>query len=471
MSLKDYKYVDSGKKHTIVEHRGEKFLVAHEGLDKATLQKVQQFAQGGVVEEAPEEEVPVASSSGGTNLNFDDQGGDLPPTVITAPAPQEAPQQQQASPAQLPSSMAKAFETQKQAIGAESKALQGQNTAASAVFDQAKQGFDQLQLNYANNLKSIQDERQTLQQKFDSQEIHHASVYENKSTGGQIAAALGLVLGGIGSGLTGGPNQALELVKKRLDQDFEAQLKNLGKTQNLLTMNYQKEGDLAKATLVTKDMQLTSLKSQLDSVMARTQNPVIAANAQKARSIIDVEQAQMGAQLAMLNSQVRAEGGFTPQGQQNPMLGLNDKFSERTVKVPGGSYQAYTKDDAEHVKTVQDMHEELSANVNKLKQLGPEALIPGSGQYKEAQSIMGRLKSQVPQFQNSLGKNARMTDTEVKLAEEQLGNPKNWGDFFNGAVKNNALLDDADRSLEVTKHSRLKGYRGSVQSGSKKGFQ
>src|SRR5712664_540446 len=64
----------------------------------------------------------------------------------------------------------------------------------------------------------------------------------SRNIGQKISAALGIALGGFGAALTGGPNQALGIIQKYIDQDIDAQKANLGKKQtdysNLLQQGY-----------------------------------------------------------------------------------------------------------------------------------------------------------------------------------------------------------------------------------------
>jgi len=107
----------------------------------------------------------------------------------------------------------------------------------------------------------------------------------NMSTFGKVATALGLILGGIGQGMTGGKeNLALRMLEKSIDNDLDAQREELGKKNNLLTAYYRMYGDIQQARAAAKatalqvvQMQAHAISEQSRSQQALKQNELLQA--------------------------------------------------------------------------------------------------------------------------------------------------------------------------------------------------
>jgi hypothetical protein len=63
------------------------------------------------------------------------------------------------------------------------------------------------------------------------------SLFAKKDTLGKIGTIFGLLVGGIGSGITGQPNAMLEMMNKQISNDLETQQQSAGNAQNLLKIN------------------------------------------------------------------------------------------------------------------------------------------------------------------------------------------------------------------------------------------
>lgn len=92
------------------------------------------------------------------------------------------------------------------------------------------------------------------------------------STGKRILTTIGLILGGIGAGQTGGPNMALQYLNSQIDRDIEGQKAELGKKQSLLAANMQQFGQMHEAMAMTKANMLDMAKLQLEKASAGTNN-------------------------------------------------------------------------------------------------------------------------------------------------------------------------------------------------------
>jgi hypothetical protein len=142
--------------------------------------------------------------------------------------------------------------------------------------------------------------------------------WADKSTGSKIAAAIGIVLSGIGSGITRSPNAALQIINSGIDRDINAQLANLSNKQTLLSQNLARTRDLQQAKALTF--------AQLSTIAA--------AKANQASALAMAPEAQ--AKGAMLQGQLLQQAGQAHMGMAanqammslaNNSGGLNDTDS------------------------------------------------------------------------------------------------------------------------------------------------
>jgi hypothetical protein len=132
------------------------------------------------------------------------------------------------------------------------------------------------------------------------------------STGGKIMSAIGLVLGGAGAGLTGGPNQAQAMITNFINQDIDAQKANLGRVNSLLAHNLQQQGNLRAATAITRSQILDLTANQIQRAAAAQGGALAQANAQIAIGPLLQQRDMNRAFAAMLNTG-RAAGNSDPQ--------------------------------------------------------------------------------------------------------------------------------------------------------------
>lgn len=107
---------------------------------------------------------------------------------------------------------------------------------------------------YGNNYTDLETERQGFQKDLANQVIDPNKYLHDMSTGGKIATAIGLILGGIGGGLTHQENPALKFLNAQIDRDIKGQEMDLGRKHNLLSANLHQFGNLRDATDMTRVM-------------------------------------------------------------------------------------------------------------------------------------------------------------------------------------------------------------------------
>lgn len=165
--------------------------------------------------------------------------------------------------------------------------LQGERNVAAKMaaqnFDTANREHAALQeqiTHYNKDIAEASQERDHFIQDLKDAHIDPNHLWASKSTASKISTGIGLILGGIGGGLTGQENPALKFLNQNIDRDVDAQRAELGKKNNLLAANLQKFGNIRDAMAMTRinlkdsallEMQKTAAKLGGDAAKARFQ--------------------------------------------------------------------------------------------------------------------------------------------------------------------------------------------------------
>jgi hypothetical protein len=186
----------------------------------------------------------------------------------------------------------KANQQQSEAHAAMAKA---QEAMFNTLADQAKRTQQSLQTQIASNqeyMKAREAGGQQLFQEIMNKQIDPRHFFELKDEKGngtgkedtwlKIRAGIGMLFSGIGSGLTGQPNLAYQIIDKAIERDIDAQKTNLHKMENAYSYYLaQTHQDLAARQLVKADL-LTAAASEAASLEAQGKAAMAGPNAQLA---------------------------------------------------------------------------------------------------------------------------------------------------------------------------------------------
>lgn len=302
LDLSKFKKVKADEKSSTLRHPdGHEIKVAHKGINHKMLKdlhKMPMMAEGGDVkkEEEPGFFQGLANKANelGTGLmglvssapNIADtppaeasvMSTQVPTTATMAPAvspeAQAAPPPQQFKPQQVQPiqkqpekpAMEQIAQGKKEAgvsaLGSvtkeeEAQAALGRHQAATqkAQASQAEKNIADAQefestynSEYQKGMKSLDDAKQA----FAETKLNPNHWQESLTTGAKVTNAIALFLGGISSGLAGGPNPALRFINDQIDRDVKAQEKEIGKKATLLEANYKQFGDWQQAKQMTR---------------------------------------------------------------------------------------------------------------------------------------------------------------------------------------------------------------------------
>jgi len=296
------------------------------------------------------------------------------------------------------------------------KIASAQDLLASGLQQKTDAIMQQYKDNVARGESLFQEWRQSVAA-AGQQNLNFNRFFADKSTGQKILGAIGVALGGLGSGFTGQANQALGILNGAIQRDVEQQRAQLaqkqwvaGQNEGMLNYFMRKTNDDLSAGILTiatyKDVaaaQIQAASDRLLSGVAKSRAETLAQQVrmQAAQGYQEAQQRQI--QIAMERMQYEYYQSFMGQGAGgggrenveylpgsaeppmfNPMLGMKwDEYrkdlNERMVDFPelsdpatGKQVRAWAHDgeEARQIKRADNTFAELERNVNILNNLG-----------------------------------------------------------------------------------------------------
>jgi hypothetical protein len=381
--------------------------IAKEHLHHGTVQKIKQhFAEGG---EVPSElgrgydsvtdlplggfpmppgavdtefstgaPLPDAPSSPDASMSMAPAQG-VPPGIARPDDAPPPPQAQMAPQTPLPGvsgEFNRGLQEELSGIKGQGEAAQTQAKAEAAAYDQRQQGLQKMGQEFDRQMAAHTARVQALQSDILNGKLDPNRLWNSRSTGQKITAALGMILGGAGSAVAGQPNYALEVIEKSIDRDIDSQKVELGKKESLLGMYMQQGHQLMTAHQMAKADYLDMTAAQLQKAAAQGAGDKAVAVAhqlagaahmqadqmrrnatlqglqiQQQSMAVNFQRAQLGAMQGLLGG---ASSGGTNLDPRAEML-LPEEMRGRIVRLGDGSAAlARTSKDAEEVKKTQE---------------------------------------------------------------------------------------------------------------------
>lgn len=327
----------------------------------------------------------------------------------------------------------------------EMEAAQGE--AAKTAGEKAKAEYGLLQ----DSMRQRQELAQQWQQRWEANQAKADQVAEQVAQSeinpdrywqshSRATSAIALILGGIGAGLTHGPNQALEMIDKGIDRDIEAQKASLGKQQNLLSHYMQQGHSIQEARqLATADL-LDVTRGQLQANAAKFAGPEAqnsAANAigelkakaaqarqdafaktqeAQARALeMKIKQQELGLAATSRPVQIAAESGRMVPDELGVLLD-----PKRKVRVPGGWALASDEKGKAAVDEARIAHSDYESALKEIEDLKGQTSLPGSALRARGELALQHFTaaSKALAGASGLGRGA-----EESQMEEAMGNP------------------------------------------------
>ena len=265
------------------------------------------------------------------------------------------------------------------------------------ILDQLQNDRERIQKNYDN----LQDEITRSQEEFNK--LPQENAFQKASTGNKILAVIGAALGGIGQGLAGGSNTAMDMINKIIDQDFENQRFN--QEQKNKKLNY---------ALNLYDRQLRNIEKSTQNAFTIEKIKTMRAQAQK--GILD-----------NIKQQIKAKGLADPRGVTRIELeSTYSKDRDRAVKFPDGNYRF-----ASSAKRVNQLQKDMPAleqtitGVDRLIEIldSNEGILPKEISPTARAEAKALQKSLVGLNRIALFGGGPLTEAEQKLASDIIADP------------------------------------------------
>jgi hypothetical protein len=255
-------------------------------------------------------------------------------------------------------------------------------------------------------------------------------VWNNKTTGGQIATAIGLVLGGFNP--TARPNAAMEFFQKQIDNDIKAQELDLNNKHSLLNAYYHQYGNLKDATDMTRLTQAAIIADKLNTAAANATSPIAAARAKQQAADIQMQMAPLANSMAMrrtLMSVTSGQGaGSNEKAQSDPAQFIPflvpKEHQEATYKEVSRAQD--TRKVADSALKNYDAVAEKMRSMGGLGRAGVAAYSPAELHTLQAElgTTVGDMEGSVREMAMNNVKGAYMpqpTDTDARLAARRKG--------------------------------------------------
>lgn len=227
-----------------------------------------------------------------------------------------------------------------QAIGKaeEASALGKISDATQAAQHEEAGNAAEANRQFQNRFRALDLERSGALQDINDHMINSEKHWQDHS---KTASTIGLILGGMGAGITGGPNQALQYLQSQISNNIDAQKSNMGARKTLLEANLAQFGNINNAEDMTRVMLNDIAAHKIGEAAAKFGGPLAASRAAQAIGVLHSQSAE-------LMKGIAAGGLYGPPGQGggqgyiNPeMLGADHKGS--MVVLPDGTQRLHPR--------------------------------------------------------------------------------------------------------------------------------
>ena len=258
------------------------------------------------------------------------------------------------APFMMPEDIRSGFEKIQQGTADQAEAHAQAAMEQSRLYEEQAIDLQVMEVARKTQLNALDNETKRLQADVASNKIDPSRIYNNMTTGNRVLANISLLLGGLSQGLSGAKsNPAMDVINNAIDRDIDAQKAELGKKQNLLSLNLQKYGRLDQAFQATKMQMIAVTQAQINQQAAKMGSKQALAAAQVASGEMDIKQAMLKNQLA--SAFAKDQMMNKPEGlTAKDLMKLDDETQAKMVQMPNGNYmQAFNPQAAEAVRKAQ----------------------------------------------------------------------------------------------------------------------
>lgn len=222
-------------------------------------------------------------------------------------------------------------------------------------------------------------------------------IYNNMGTGQKIQQAIGLLLGAVGAGLTGGENPVIAVINKEIERDIDAQKQERADKFNLYKMHLARLGDERAATLQTLNNLQSVTKAKIDDLLnKRGIGPAGQKTLQAASLALDAQIAKNRSEISSMALQKQFKDRLA-KGQVAEMPDELDPNLAKSYRVqivdPQGNVQTvkrYAKSDASATKA-QDLSNKVQRAEEAIRKIALFNTAEGRAMFGEAKAVKQQL--------------------------------------------------------------------------------
>ncbi len=335
--------------------------------------------------------------------------------------------------------------------------MQGAKEQAQAKI-QESQGLDKIYGDQINQFqKMTQDHQARLDQLNQKSDELFKGVLNNQidpneywKTHSKVSAGLGLILSGMGSGLTGQPNLAVKAIDDGINRDISAQRDNMGQKNNLYKLNMEKYHNENEAYLATKSDMLTMTAARAQQMAYKIGTPMAMAQLHQLQGQITQTKAAMHMQMAGMQVARQAyTQGIPPQAVSM----LPESQQKLMVQLPDGNMaMAANEKAAEKYIDQTGSYNTLIDQLNTLKSLNTAGSALSPAARARSESLIGTLTIGLNDFAQS----HRISESDIGFQKGQMSDPRGVGKFL--STDWNAATNQLIQSLTQAHAAHSKMY-------------
>lgn len=265
--------------------------------------------------EAPPEEVQMAANS--QNNSF--EGGGAPQATLAAFDPNaQAPTNislemppAPVTPAQPTdgNGVLKALDQQRQGVLDQGKIAMDKAKEEVAIVQGHNLAMEALKNAYEEQHSAISNEIASVTKEMQNGTINPNQYLDNMSTKGKIFSAIGMLLSGAGSGLTGAPNLAIKFLDEQIERNIHAQRANLDKNNNVLSALNHQLGNLQDATQMYTAIEKENYANSIQQAASKFGGPEAQAKAKVLAGAYQMQAAQLKDAIAQRRALMQSPTG------------------------------------------------------------------------------------------------------------------------------------------------------------------
>lgn len=296
------------------------------------------------------------------------------------------------------------------AVRMQADAAKGQADAEMKLREQQAQEIAELQQKRQQFFDAQQQRSEALKSEILSSRIDPNRLWGSRTTGQKMGGIVGIILSGIGQGLAGGPNMAMQVLDKAIDADIDAQKANLENKKGLLAFHSQETRDGMANFAATKADMYDAFAAQLQKAAGQFAGQKAEGAAQQAIGEIQVKADQWRSQAA----QLKFDQWYKAQ-----------QVAIEKAKLGAGAGDGLSAKDKEALVETESRYRNINGNLDSMLKL-----IDADGTYEALGAHNTKLHQHITTIANDAAKisdpGSANREAEVEMWKGVLGNPGFW---------------------------------------------